>query len=263
MATTGRQEGHGLADRHDEHVVSTGLTDRLRERALAVRRLRRRRVVRLAALVAVAAALVWALAFSPLLALRTQDISVTGSDGTVTAQEVRTALEAYEGESLLTLDVAQAARTVDEDLVRVRAATITRSWPHGLVVALAVRVPVAVHQVDGGWEVLDADAVVLESTVQAPAGLVLLVAADGQEVGATQVDAVTEAVGALDATTRARVTQGRASATGQVTLTLDTGATVVWGDTSESAKKAKVLAVLLTTTATTYDVSSPDTPTTS
>lgn len=258
-----RSPGALASRREGDRVVSTGLTDRLRERARAGRRLRLRRALRVGVVLALVVALGWALLASPLLALRSQDIAVTGSDGTVNTEQVQEALAAYEGDSLVTLDVAQASAAVDGALVRVRSATVTRSWPHGLVVALTMRTPVAAHQVDGGYEVLDADAVVLETVAEQPAGLVPIVAEEGEELGATQVDAVAEALGALDAATRDRVTRGTASATGQVHLTLDTGAAVVWGDASRSATKAMVLETLLTVPATTYDVSSPDTPTTS
>ena len=70
-------------------------------------------------------------------------------------------------------------------------------------------------------------------------------------------------VGSLDADTRAQVLSASASATGQVTLVLASGATVRWGDTSQSTLKAEVLRSLLTRTASTYDVSSPHSPTTS
>ena len=47
-----------------------------------------------------------------------------------------------------------------------------------------------------------------------------------------------------------------------VTLALTDGRLVTWGDASESALKAEVLAALLTQEARVYDVSSPRTPTT-
>lgn len=244
-------------------VVSTGLADRLVERRRAARALRLRQAgVVLAGLLAVTA-LVWALGFSPLLALRTEEISMTGSDGTVSTASVQQTLEEHAGVSLLRLDVTALGDEVAASLVRVEAASVTRSWPHGLVVALTMRVPVAVRQVDGGYEVLDDEAVVLETVPSAPGGLVTIVPEGGSELTADQVSAVARVVGALNETTRTQVARGSASSTGQVTLTLVNGATVVWGDLSDSALKARVLAVLLSQPATVYDVSSPHSPTTS
>lgn len=244
-------------------VVSTGLTDRLSERRRATRLLRMQRLGAVLTGVLLVAALVWALGYSPLLALRTEEISITGSDGTVGTAAVQESLADHAGTSLLRLDVTALGDEVAADLVRVEAASVTRSWPHGLVVALTMRVPVAVRQVDGGFEVLDGDAVVLETVQTPPAGLAMIASKDGAELTAEQVTAVAQVVGALDETTRTRVAQGSTSATGQVTLVLTDGATVVWGDTSDSALKAQVLAVLLSRPASTYDVSSPHSPTTS
>ena len=70
-------------------------------------------------------------------------------------------------------------------------------------------------------------------------------------------------MGSLDEATRAQVASGSATTTGQVTLMLSGGAGVVWGDGTDAALKAAVLAVLLGQPASTYDVSSPHSPTTS
>ena len=110
-----------------------------------------------------AAVLVWAVVFSPLLALRAGDVTVTGSDGTVQAADVQRIVAAHEGISLVRLDPAAMGREVADSLVRVRAARVTRSWPHGLRVDLTMRRPIAVHEVEQGYEVLDSEAVVLKT----------------------------------------------------------------------------------------------------
>lgn len=247
-----------------DRVVSTGLTDRLEERRRALRSLRLRRLGVGAGAVVLVAVLVWALLFSPLLALRTSDVTVKGSDGTVKPAQVRKVLEAEEGTSILRLRTGDLEQEVADSLVRVRSTQVSLDPLHGLTVTLTMRVAVAAQQTDAGWKVMDGDGVVLETDEEQPSGVVVVAAADGQDaLTGTQVKAVAKAVGSLDKTTRGQVAQGTASSTGQVTLTLTSGATVVWGDTSESALKARVLAVLLEQGAQTYDVSSPRTPTTS
>ncbi|MCR2052614.1 FtsQ-type POTRA domain-containing protein [Actinomyces bowdenii] len=256
----------GRADR----VVSTGLADRLAERRRALMRLRMRWVLACLLVVALVAALGWGLLFSPLLALRTAGIGVTGSDGSVQDSQVRQILAPYEGRSLLRLDMAELSEKVGDGLVRVRSAQVTRSWPHGLSVELSMRVPVAARHTDAGVEVLDDQAVVLEVAPEAPQGLVTIVAegqgpgqaGTGGELSAAQVSAVAEVAGALDPQVLARVVSGSATTTGQVTLTLSDGATVVWGENKDNARKSKVLTVLLQTPAAVYDVSSKS-PTTS
>ena len=253
-----RQSGRGR-----DRVVSSGLTERLSERRRALRTLRLHRLGTALGLLGAAAVLVWAVAFSPLLALRSGDVTVTGSDGTVQAADVQRIVAAHEGISLVRLDPAAVGREVADSLVRVRTARVTRSWPHGVRVDLTMRRPIAVHEVEQGYEVLDSEAVVLETVPAPPSGLVTIAGQDGAEPDARAVAAVTGVVGSLDADTLARVDRGSAGSTGQVTLVLSDGARVRWGDASESALKARVLKVLLSQRASVYDVSSPHAPTTS
>ena len=254
--------------RGDDRVVSTGLADRLKERQQALRRLRLRRVTTAAIVVLVVALATWALLFSPLLGLQPQRISVAGSDGSVSDKQVRDVLAPYTGDSLLRLDTGRLSTQVSDKLVRVRQAQVTRSWPRGLRVQLTMRVPVATVQGADGYQVLDNEAVVLERVPEAPSGLVTIVpdktdgASGSQTISAKQVAAVTQVVGSLTPQTLAQVASGSATEAGQVTLTMSNGASVVWGDPQDNELKARVLATLMTTSASIYDVSSPHRPTT-
>lgn len=254
--------------RGDDRVVSTGLADRLKERQQALRRLRLRRATTAAIVVLVVALATWALLFSPLLGLQPQRISVAGSDGSVSDKQVRDVLAPYTGDSLLRLDTGRLSTQVSDKLVRVRQAQVTRSWPRGLRVQLTMRVPVATVQGADGYQVLDNEAVVLERVAEAPSGLVTIVpdktdgASGSQTISAKQVAAVTQVVGSLAPQTLAQVASGSATEAGQVTLTMSNGASVVWGDTQDNELKARVLATLMTTSASIYDVSSPHRPTT-
>ena len=254
--------------RGDDRVVSTGLADRLKERQAALRRLRLTRAVKTAVVVLAIVLTVWALAFSPLLGLQARRISVAGSDGSVSDKQVRDVLASYEGDSLLRLDTGRLSTQVSDKLVRVRRAQVTRAWPHGLRVHLTMRVPVATVQDSDGYQVLDNEAVVLERVSEAPSGLVTIVpdsaaqTSGPQRISAKQVAAVTQVVGSLTPETLAQVSSGSATEAGQVTLTLSSGASVVWGNSQDNGLKARVLATLMTTTASVYDVSSPHRPTT-
>ena len=253
-----------------DRVVSTGLADRLRERRQALRRLRLRRLVTAGVAVLAVVVVTWALVFSPLLGLETRRISVVGSDGSVSDAQVRDVLASYEGDSLLRLDTDRLSSRVSDGLVRVRQARVTRAWPRGLRVELTMRVPVATVQGPDGYQVLDNEAVVLERVQEAPSGLVTIMpdssngdgATQPQEVSARQVAAVTQVVGSLAPETLAQVTSGSATTAGQVTLALNNGAGVIWGDTRDNALKAQVLATLMAASASVYDVSSPHRPTT-
>ena len=130
------------------------------------------------------------------------------------------ALAGHAGTSLVRLDVTALGDEVTDDLVRVKSAAVTRSWPHGLAVALTMRVPVAQHRTDAGYEVLDGEAVVLETTEQPQSGLAEVTADEGAALTQEQVGAVAEAVGSLDSSVRPQVASGSATTTGQVTLVL-------------------------------------------
>ena len=263
LAVFGRRSSEPVRTDRRDQVVSTGLTDRLAERRRANRSLLLRRATGLLSVGIGVALLVWVVAFSPLLALRTRDVAVVGSDSDPDAAAVRDVAAEHEGTSLVRLDVAALGDEVADDLPRVKSAAVTRSWPHGLTVALTMRVPVAQHRTDTGYEVLDGEAVVLETADGPEPGLAEITSDDGAALTQEQVGAVAEAVGSLDETTRAQVASGSATATGQVSLVLTSGSRVVWGDRTDPALKAEVLAVLLGQTASTYDVSSPRSPTTS
>ena len=266
LTVFGRRQA--VLPRGGDRVVSTGLADRLEERQAALRRLRLRRVVRAAVVVLAIVLTVWALAFSPLLGLQARRISVAGSDGSVSDKQVRDVLASYEGDSLLRLDTGRLSTQVSDKLVRVHRAQVTRAWPHGLRVHLTMRVPVAIVQDSDGYQVLDNEAVVLERVSEPPSGLVNIMpdpaaqAPGAQRISAKQVAAVTQVVGSLTPETLAQVSSGSATEAGQVTLTLSSGASVVWGNNQDNGLKARVLATLLTTTASIYDVSSPHRPTT-
>ena len=129
--------------------------------------------------------------------------------------------------------------------------------------AVTSRWPGRRSSTDAGYEVLDGEAVVLETTEQPQSGLAEVTADEGAALTQEQVGAVAEAVGSLDSSVRPQVASGSATTTGQVTLVLSSGAHVVWGDSTDSDLKAEVLKVLLQQSASTYDVSSPHSPTTS
>jgi cell division protein FtsQ len=79
-------------------------------------------------------------------------------------------------------------------------------------------------------------------------------------------DALAEAarvIAALPSGLAARVDHVGVRGIDQVTLTMRSGATVIWGSDAQSALKAEVLVKLLAHPARTYDVSVPGQPVTS
>jgi len=198
--------------------------------------------------------------FSPLLELRT--ITVEGADR-VDATAVRVALEDQVGTPLALVDQDRVEQAL-EGFPLIASYVTETAPPHTLVVRLAERQPVAVVPAGERFELVDPAGIVLQQLDARPDGVPLV------DVGAAPTDgplfrAVTEVLLALPASLRATVDQATATTADDVTLTLTTGETVVWGSADRSARKAQVLAGLVADqgrrdpgAAVEYDVSAPD-----
>jgi cell division protein FtsQ len=231
--------------------------------AFAARRRRRRLRRWLLALVPVVLAVVvavgmWAVFVSPLFAVTT--VSVLGTHRTSPAS-VRLVVDVPNGQPLARVDVAAVQRRV-ESLPGVASATVTRSWPHTLLVTVVERLPVAAARTaDGQWVLLDKTGVDLGSVSAQPPGLAVIDLDPSTADPATLRAAATVAA-ALGPLLRRHVQWVGASSPNGVELQLFGGAVVRWGSASQSTLKAQVLAALMQHRAAVYDVSAPDFPTT-
>ncbi|MGF1664185.1 MAG: cell division protein FtsQ/DivIB, partial [Kineosporiaceae bacterium] len=175
------------------------------------------------------------------------------------AEAVATRAGDVVGRPLPAVDTAAVEERVRE-LPLVLDATVTRRWPGTLVVTVREREPVAAVPVAGGLALVDAEAVVVETVPQAPAGLpvvrVDLAAGPGPLTAARTV------ADGLPDDLAARTTEVSATTLADVRLVLD-GREVRWGTASDPAAKADVLRLLLDTVdARVYDVSAPGAPAT-
>ena len=211
-------------------------------------------------MVVVLALVAWVALASPLFALRMSEIRVSGSGGQLSPASVAKVIGDQEGRSLLLIDVAKQAKRVDKAFVRVRSVTIEREWPRGLNVMVTMRVPVAVLKTAKGYQILDADAVVLETRSSQLAGLAVIESSG--KINSVQVQSITTAMGALDESVRSQVVSASATESGYVRFKLSSGASVICGDNDRPALKARVLKTLLSIQASVYDVSYPLNPTT-
>lgn len=244
----------------DDHVVSHGLQQRYEEQRVANRKRSFNKLKRLVYAVVAAALVAWVALASPLFALRMSEIRVSGSGGQLSPASVTKVIGDQEGRSLLLIDVAKQAKRVDKAFVRVRSVTIEREWPRGLNVMVTMRVPVAVLKTAKGYQILDGDAVVLETRSSQPAGLAVIESSG--KINSVQVQSITTAMGALDESVRSQVVSASATESGYVSFKLSSGASVIWGDNDRPALKARVLKTLLSIQASVYDVSYPLNPTT-
>ena len=197
---------------------------------------------------------VWALWFSPLLAVRT--VEVHGQD-LVTAAQVRELAAVPEGVSLLALDTGAIAGRVS-GLAPVAEVAVTRVWPDRLRIDVTERVPQLAISSGTGYLIADADGVVFDARGSVPAGLVP-VAADPADSDA--LVAAGTVYSALSPATAGRLTSIDVAGRDSISLRLRGGEVVFWGSAEDSELKAQVVDALLPLGGTRFDVSAPGHPT--
>ncbi|MBX0298840.1 FtsQ-type POTRA domain-containing protein [Cryobacterium sp. 1639] len=193
--------------------------------------------------------------FSPLMALRT--IEVTGTSR-IPAEDIVQALDGQVGTPLPLLDFAEVKGELSEfSLIR---SYVTESRPPDtLVVRIVEREPVGTIASAAGFDLVDAAGVVITSGVDRAEGP-LIDAANG--AGGAGFPAAVAVIAALPEGIRSQLDTVTAATKDDVTLTLVGGARVVWGNSERADYKAIVLSALLVShpvgSVTEYDVSSPD-----
>lgn len=240
--------------------VSLRMQARLDERKRTERRRAASKTVRAAVIAAFVLATMWAVSASPLLALDSDKIELTGVTSEIDAAAVDAVLASHDGDSLLTLNVPHVADQL-RDVAGVRDATVERVWPRGLRVTLVARQPVAAIPSGEQFALLDADAVQVGLVDAPPAGLPVVNVPLGDE---RVLNAALTVIKSLPAEILERVDGLGAQTEDSVAFTLRDGPRVEWGSAEDSALKAQVLAVMLdngqTQGAAVVDVSAPTLP---
>ncbi|MDQ1696351.1 MAG: cell division protein FtsQ [Frankiaceae bacterium] len=228
-------------------------------RFVARRRAGRRRAAR--PLILVLAGLItlgaggWLALNSSLVAVRT--ITVEGTSRLVVADVMRVAA-VRRGTSLFRLDSSAVARRVAR-IPAVAHVEVARNWPHGVVISVTERTPVAVVRGPTGAVLLDRVGVAFDTEAEPPPGLVnVQLSAPVPGAGDPAARAALQVLGALPTGVRRRVATVQAPSPFAVTLVLNGGRTVVWGSAADSTTKAAVLHALLHRHARVFDVSTPD-----
>jgi cell division protein FtsQ len=255
----------------DETVMSTavaggrGATDaggpptrRPKARRLRVRSRRWLAVLLLGALLGIAGGVAWALLGSRFFSVRS--VVVTGTH-LVPESEVLAVADVGPGTPLIRVNTARIAARV-LTIRQVRSVRVSTSWPDRVVIAVQERISaLAVALPGGGFDLIDADGVVVRSAVTRPRGLPLYstTAAVSSLRGNPDVGAAAAVLGELPASLRSSVSSVTAPSPDQVTLQLRSGVTILWGGADDAAAKARELAVLMPMHAHYYDVSSPAT----
>lgn len=242
------------------------VTHRMSQRLAERRRTERRRAVakwgRYALAAGVVVLLIWLVLRSPVFALDQAKFEVSGVTGPVDAAAVDAVLARYDGDSLALLNVPYVADQLRE-VAGVQDASVERVWPSGLRVTMTPRLPVAAIASGDGFVLLDADAVKVGEAASVPENLPVLdipLGTDNDRI----LNAVLEVLRNLPESVLDRVGSVGAATEDTVTFTLRDGPRVEWGSSQDSALKAQVLDVMLTSGAAAQadviDVSAPTLP---
>lgn len=192
-------------------------------------------------------------AYSPLFAV--ERVQVVGTT-TLPAATVEEALSAQIGTPLPLVD-ASAVKAALVTFPLVESYTLEARPPHDLVVRIVERTPIGVIQTDAGWTLVDAAGVALETSATPPEGRPILEIAGGTTSGAFESAGLV--MRALPESIATQVTRVAATTRDDVTLTLSSGAQVVWGAVEQTAQKALNLERVMNARPgmSVYDVSSP------
>ena len=200
----------------------------------------------------------WALFNLSLFAVRS--VVVTGTR-LVPESQVLAVAGVRPGTPLIRVSTARVAGRV-LTITQVQGVQVTKVWPDRVVIAVRERTSaLAVALPGGGFDLIDANGVIVQSAATRPAGLPIYTttAAASSLRGDPDVAAAAAVLSGLPASLRSSVTSVIVPSPDQVTLSLDSGVTIVWGGADDAAAKAKELAILMQTHARSYDVSSPAT----
>jgi cell division protein FtsQ len=208
-------------------------------------------------LVVLAVGGVWLAFVSSTLTVKHVDVQ---GEAFLSQEQVLTAAHVPAGAHLVELDLG-AIRSRVAGLAAVKHVDVSRSWPDGLLIKVTERRPVAVVEIAGRYQAMDAEGVLFRTYPRPPAGMPRVVS-----TATVSSDALAEAarvIASLPSGLAARVDHVGVRGLDQVSLVMRGGARVIWGSDAQSGVKAEVLIKLLARPAHLYDVSVPGQPVTS
>lgn len=198
--------------------------------------------------------LIWIVAFSSVLGVKT--VQVRGNR-LLTASEVQSAAAVKHGTPLMRLDTGPIVRRVQK-LPEVKSVSVGTSYPNTVTITIVERV--AVGFIDRGgnsFELVDATGAQFRTVSVRPRQLPLFVLPTGPQAGPSAA-AVATVAGDLDRALLARIQSIQALDPTAITLLLTDSRVVAWGSVDRSADKARILPTLLQQPGTQFDVSDPD-----
>ncbi|MDT4894753.1 MAG: cell division protein FtsQ [Pseudonocardiales bacterium] len=213
----------------------------------------RRLALWVAAVVVVLALVVWLVAFSPVLGVRT--VRVSGLHALTPAQ-VEAAARVPGGRPLVRLDSAAVVARV-EALPLVESARVHTSLPGTVTITVVERTAVGYLDSGARFELVDRQGVQFRAVAARPARLPLFaVPSDARATAAAR--AVAGVAAALGPALLGRISSIQALDASAITLQLTDQRVVRWGSTARNADKARILPALLAQPGTHFDVTDPD-----
>jgi cell division protein FtsQ len=220
------------------------------------RRVRRRTWVVSLAIVVLLGALGGFGYFGPVLAVKTIDV-----DGNVAVdtQQIVSLLDVPIGQPLPRVDTDGAANRV-ATIPKVASVRVQRVYPSTVRVTVEERKAVVFFDAPDGTHLMDAAGVDFAVEPWPPGAVQLVVASPS--FGNLETRAALAVLTSLPPQLRSQIARIDAPSISAVSMTLLDGRVLVWGSSEDSERKAAVALPLLTQPGQTYDVSSPDLPTT-
>lgn len=203
--------------------------------------------------VAIIGASAWVVFGTSLLGVR--QIRVTGLD-VLAADDVRAAAAVPLGTPLAGVDLGAVARRI-QALPPAKSASVSREWPSTLHIAIHERVAIAAVPIGKSFALLDPTGVAYFQVGKRPPGLPLVKMSKPAPGDPTTQSALT-VLAALTEPLRTAMTALVAESPSRIRLELSGGRSIIWGDATESARKAVVATALLSQSKKTIDVSAPD-----
>lgn len=202
-----------------------------------------------------AVALVWLVAFSPVLAVRHARFEgITRLDRAAITRAAAVPV----GTPLARADLAAIERRVGQ-VPGIKEVHAQRSWPNTIVVQVTERVPVVQYQSVKGWTRTDAEG---DYVLDGPKPDPKLVKVQVAQVDQRSLRDAATVVTSMGPKLRDRVQQVQVKSPDAITVQLTGNQQIVWGSADKSNLKAQVSTSLLQIhNARVFDVSAPENPT--
>lgn len=223
--------------------------ERLKERKSAYLQFTLKRLLIVLLVAIVASATAWLLFFSPIFLLKSNNISISGSNEWVSKQRIYLIASTQVNKSLFLVSSQEVIGQLN-DIPGVTEAKVTKDFPHGLNIVIRAQRPAAMLKTKDSSKLtaVDAKGRVLNAVANVSIkGIPVIEVANGAKIFNNR--AVLEAVkivSSLPESMRARVTKVSAKTQDSVETELgDIKRTIIWGNSSQLELKKAIVAKII------------------